>query len=127
RKILYRAPPGGQPATDGGGGNYLYGIVDSKVPGDDDKPSPEPKSLHKAGDGALKLDEMKMEVDPPAEWRQMFEEVWRQERDYFFEPSMNGVDWAAQRAKYAQLLPHVADRLSLTYVLGELIGELSNS
>ena len=40
---------------------------------------------------------------------------------------MNGVNWEQQREKYAQLLPYVADRLSLTYVLGELIGELSNS
>jgi len=53
--------------------------------------------------------------------------VWRQERDYFFEPSMNGVDWAKERDKYAQLLPYVADRYSLTYILGEMIGELSNS
>ncbi len=133
RKMLYRAPampPGGQapPAEEegGGGSNYSYGIIDSKLPGEDEK-TPEPKSLNKVGDGALKLDAMRMEVDPRAEWKQIFNEVWRQERDYFYEPSMNGVNWAAERDKYAQLLPYVADRLSLTYVLGELIGELSNS
>jgi len=129
RKILYRAqpaPPEGQAASAEGGGNYTYGIIDAKVPGEDDK-APEAKSLNKAGDGALKLDSMRMEIDPPAEWKQMFNEVWRQQRDYFFEPSMNGVNWAAERDKYAQLLPFVADRLSLTYVMGELIGELSNS
>ena len=84
-------------------------------------------SLAKVGDGALKLDNLSMEVDPPAEWKQIFNEVWRQQRDYFFEASMNGVNWEQQRDKYAQLLPYVADRLSLTYVLGEMIGELSNS
>ena len=73
------------------------------------------KSLAKVGDGALKLDTMTMEVDPPAEWTQIFNEVWRQERDYFFEASMNGVNWEQQREKYSQLLPYVADRLSLTY------------
>ena len=57
----------------------------------------------------------------------MFNEVWRQERDYFYEASMNGVDWEKMRDKYAQLLPYVADRYSLTYILGEMIGELSNS
>ena len=57
----------------------------------------------------------------------MFNEVWRQERDYFYEASMNGVDWQKEHDKYAQLLPYVADRYSLTYILGELIGELSNS
>ena len=57
----------------------------------------------------------------------MFNEVWRQERDYFFEASMNGVDWQKIRDQYAQLLPYVADRYSLTYVMGQMIGELSNS
>ena len=40
---------------------------------------------------------------------------------------MNGVDWQKMHDKYAQLLPYVADRYSLTYILGDLIGELSNS
>ena len=40
---------------------------------------------------------------------------------------MNGVDWEQEREKYAQLLPYVADRYDLTYLLGEMIGELSNS
>src|SRR5256885_14406152 len=70
---------------------------------------------------------MQTEVDPPQEWNQIFNEVWRQERDYFFEAAMNGVDWAKTRNKYAQLLPYVADRYSLTYIMGEMIGELSNS
>ncbi len=57
----------------------------------------------------------------------MFNEVWRQERDYFYDASMNGVDWQKMHDKYAQLLPYVADRYSLTYILGDMIGELSNS
>ncbi len=123
RKMLYRAPSA--PAGEGGGAN-AYGIIDPKVPGEEAK-GPAPKSLNTVGDGALKLDGMSMEVDPRAEWTQIFNEVWRQQRDYFYEPSMNGVNWPAERDKYAQLLPYVADRLSLTYVLGEMIGELSNS
>ncbi len=124
KKLLYAAPPptpsGAPPAgEEGAGGEHAYGIIDAKVP-PDDKPV-------KAGEGALKLDGMRMEIDPRAEWAQIFNEVWRQERDYFFEPSMNGVNWEAQREKYGQLLPYVADRLSLTYILGEMIGELSNS
>ena len=105
-KLLYRAE-----------GDGPTGIIDAKPP---DAP-------HKAGDGALKLDAMRVEVDPPQEWKEMFDEVWRQERDYFFEASMNGVDWQKIKDKYAQLLPFVADRYSLTYILGEMIGELSNS
>jgi tricorn protease len=105
-KLLYRGDNDGP-----------LGIIDAKPP---DAP-------HKVGDGALKLDTMRAEVDPPQEWKEMFNEVWRQERDYFFEKSMNGVDWPKIRDKYAQLLPAVADRYSLTYILGEMIGELSNS
>jgi tricorn protease len=123
RKMLYRAPA--TPAGEGGGAS-AYGIIDPKVPSEEAK-GPAPKSLNSVGDGALRLDAMRMEVDPRAEWRQIFNEVWRQQRDYFYEPSMNGVNWPAERDKYVQLLPYVADRLSLTYILGEMIGELSNS
>jgi tricorn protease len=114
-KLLYRgaAAPGGA----AGGGAPTYGIIDAKPP----------EAPHKVGDGSLKLEGMQAEADPAQEWKQMFNEVWRQERDYFFEASMNGVDWKKMRDKYAQLLPYVADRYSLTYILGEMIGELSNS
>ena len=132
KKILYAAPKsGGEESSEegGDGGPHMYGIIDAKVPpgGSDGPGGSDMKSLAKVGDGALKLDTMTMEVDPPAEWKQIFNEVWRQERDYFFEASMNGVNWEQERTKYAQLLPYVADRLSLTYILGEMIGELSNS
>ncbi|HUK23845.1 MAG TPA: PDZ domain-containing protein [Terriglobales bacterium] len=108
-KLLYESESGGP-------NGHTYGILDAK-----------PEGEKKVGEGALNLSTMRAEVDPPAEWKQMFNEVWRQERDYFYEPSMNGVDWEKVREKYAQLLPYVADRYSLTYILGEMIGELSNS
>jgi len=104
-KLLYRA--------DGG----ATGIIDAKPP----------DSPHKMGDGAISLSGMRALVDPPEEWKEIFNEVWRQERDYFFEAEMNGVDWQKIHDKYAQLLPAVADRYSLTYIMGEMIGELSNS
>ncbi|MFY9905648.1 MAG: PDZ domain-containing protein [Terriglobales bacterium] len=105
-KLLYRAE-----------GDGPAGIIDAKPP----------DSPHKVGDGALKLEGMRAQVDPPQEWKEMYNEVWRQERDYFYEPSMNGVDWQKVKDKYAQLLPYVADRYSLTYIMAEMIGELSNS
>jgi len=108
-KLLYEA--------EGGPSGHTYGIIDAK-------PSDQPK---KVGDNALNLNGMRAEIDPPAEWKQMFNEVWRQERDYFYEPEMNGVDWQKMHDKYAELLPYVADRYSLTYIMGEMIGELSNS
>ena len=112
-KLVYRAEDDGP-----------IGIIDTKSPGVDGKA---PDAPHKVGDGALKLDGMRVEVDPPQEWKEIFNETWRQERDYFFEPSMNGVDWQKTKDQYAQLLPYVADRYSLTYIMGEMIGELSNS
>ncbi len=129
KKILYGTPKGEGGGEGGENVEHEYGIVDAKVPEATDESSKESaaKPLAHPGEGALKLDAMKMEVDPPAEWKQIYNEVWRQERDYFYEPAMNGVDWQHEHDKYAQLLPYVADRLSLTYVLGELIGELSNS
>lgn len=102
-KILYQA------------GN-TFGIIDAK---------PDPQKH--VGDGAINVGGMRAEVDPPAEWKQMFNEVYRQERDYFFEASMNGNDWDAIRKKYEPLVPYVANRYDLTYILGEIIGELSNS
>ena len=121
-KLLYSAPrapePGPASYEQYGGAERGFGIIDAKPP--DHGP-------HHVGEGMLNLASMQMDVDPRAEWQQMFNEVWRQERDYFFEPSMNGVDWEKQREKYSQLLPDVADRYDLTYVLGEMLGELSNS
>jgi len=65
-------------------------------------------------------------VDRHAEWRQIFDESWRQMRDFFWNPEMNGVDWPAMRAKYAPLVPHVNHRADLTYVIGEMIAELNS-
>ena len=120
KKLLYSAPKGGGGVEDeeGDPSSNVYGIVDATPPSG---------SPHKPGDGALDLSGMRAQIDPRAEWQQMFYEVYRQERDYFFEPSMNGVDWDKVRDKYAQLLPYIADRYDLTYVLGEMIGELANS
>jgi tricorn protease len=103
-KLLYEGP------------DRSFGIIDAK-----------PDGQKKVGDGKLNLSGMRAEIDPPQEWKQVFNEVWRQERDYFYEAAMNGVDWQKEHDKYAQLLPYVADRYSLTYIMGELIGELSNS
>jgi tricorn protease len=67
-----------------------------------------------------------MQLDRHAEWNQIYFECWRQMRDFFFSPTMNGIDWKAMRDKYAALLPFVNHRNDLTYLLGELIGELNS-
>jgi tricorn protease len=74
----------------------------------------------------LDLSDMKVTVDRHAEWTQMFNESWRQMRDFFYAPNMNGVDWPAIRTKYAPLVEHVNHRADLTYIIGEMIGELNS-
>src|SRR5690606_17940724 len=68
---------------------------------------------------------MKAIVDLKAEWKQIYDESWRQMRDYFYDPNMHGVDWKAMHDKYAPLLSYVNHRDDLTYLIGELIGELN--
>jgi tricorn protease len=95
-----------------------YALVDTA--GDKAKPSSEtPKELDLAS--------IKQQVDPPAEWKEMFDQAWRLERDLFVNPDMNGVNWPEIRAKYEKLLPLVACRDDLNYVIGEMLGELGNS
>lgn len=64
-------------------------------------------------------------TDLHAEWKQVFDESWRQMRDYFYDPKMHGVNWKAVHDRYAQLLPYVNHRNDLTYLIGEMIGELN--
>jgi tricorn protease len=73
----------------------------------------------------LNLSGMEMNLDRRAEWQQIFAECWRQMRDFFYDPTMHGVDWRAMRARYEPLVPHVAHRADLTYVIGEMISELN--
>jgi tricorn protease len=64
---------------------------------------------------------------PAEEWPQIFDEVWRRFRDYFYAPNMHGYDWSALREQYRPLVAHVAHRSDLNYVIGEMIAELNVS
>ena len=85
-----------------------------------------PKDKLETKDHEHKVEGLDTQLDRHAEWNQIYFECWRQMRDFFFSPTMNGVDWKAMRDKYAALLPFVNHRNDLTYLLGELIGELNN-
>jgi tricorn protease len=85
-----------------------------------------PKDKIETKDHELKIEGLDMQLDRHAEWKQIYFECWRQMRDFFFAPTMNGFDWKAMRDKYAALLPFVNHRNDLTYLLGELIGELNS-
>jgi tricorn protease len=81
----------------------------------------------KVGDGKIESGTLMAWVDPRQEWMQMFNEAWRLERDFYYDPAMGGLDWNAIGARYRQLVPYVAHRADLNYILGELIGELGTS
>ena len=66
-----------------------------------------------------------LEKVPTEEWKQIFNEVWRRYRDFFYASNMHGYDWEALRQRYSQLLPDVAHRSDLNYVIGEMIAELT--
>ena len=73
----------------------------------------------------ISLSGMKLWVNMHEEWKQIYDEAWRQMRDFFYDPNMHGTDWKALHDKYAVLVPYVNQRNDLTYLIGELIGELS--
>jgi tricorn protease len=85
-----------------------------------------PKDKIETKDHEHKIEGLDMQLDRHAEWNQIYFECWRHMRDFFFSPTMNGVDWKAMRDKYAALVPFVNHRNDLTYLLGELIAELNS-
>ena len=102
KRLLYRAD-----------GNR-WGIVPT------DRPAPP-----KVGDGAIDVGTLEAMIDPRVEWAQIFRETWRIQREYFYDASMHGADWTALYEKYRTLLPFVAHRADLGYLIASLAGELA--
>ncbi len=100
KKVLYQGP------------NTIYGVVDAA--GDAN-----------VGDGKLNMDEMEVRVEPRAEWAQMFREVWRIERDFFYAENMHGLDWRATREKYKPFIKHVGHRNDLNYLFAQMMAEMT--
>jgi tricorn protease len=77
-----------------------------------------------AGDGALKLDDLQVWVDPRAEWKQMFHEVWRIERDFLYDPKAHGLDLAQAERVYAPFVDGIGGREGLNALFVEMLGNL---
>lgn len=86
----------------------------------------EPKENQRM-DKRLASDRLEATIDPVAEWRQIFNDAWRLQRDYFYDPNLHGVDWTAMRERYGRLLEDAVTRWDVNYILGELIAELNAS
>ena len=68
---------------------------------------------------------LQMKLNRSEEWEQMFEEAWRYERDYFYDPNIHGRNWATVYKRYAPLVPYVKHRADLSYIFDQMNGELS--
>ena len=75
--------------------------------------------------GPLKLDSMEVYVDPRAMWKQIYDETWRIERDFFYDPHYHGLDLDKVKKKYAPYLEGLASREELTYLFQECLGEMT--
>ena len=70
---------------------------------------------------------VRVKVNRPAEWAEMFGDAWRTMKYRFYDPAMHGMDWDAAKAKYEPLVPFVGDRQELLNIINEMIGELNAS
>lgn len=78
-------------------------------------------------DKPLRTTEMQMMVNPVEEWKQIFMDAWRLQRDYFYDEKMHGVNWTAIRDRYLKMLDGALTREEADFIIGEMIGELNAS
>src|SRR5262249_24852104 len=87
-------------------------------------PAP-PAAASGPASGALKTEGLEVKVDPRAEWRQMYREAWRVERDFFYDPGYHGLDLTAAEQRYAPYVDALSSRRDLNYLFSEMLGELT--
>ncbi|MDE3168314.1 MAG: PDZ domain-containing protein, partial [Acidobacteriota bacterium] len=80
----------------------------------------------KPGEGALNTAALEVKVDPRAEWTQMFHEVWRIERSYFYDPNLHGVNAADAEAQFAKYLPALGSRADLNYLFRDMLSDITS-
>jgi tricorn protease len=78
-------------------------------------------------DKPIHTNEMLMNVDPVQEWKQIFTDAWRLERDFFYDPNMHGVDWNLVKERYLKMINSAMTREEVDFIIGEMIGELNAS
>ncbi|MBK9313138.1 MAG: PD40 domain-containing protein [Acidobacteria bacterium] len=78
-----------------------------------------------AGAQMLKTSEMEVRIDPKVEWKQMYDEVWRGERDFFYDPNAHGLNIEEAKKKYAPYLESIAHRSDLNYLFTEMLNQLT--
>ncbi len=106
------------------GEKILYRKADTWATATTDDP-PAPGATPKPGIGPLKLEGWEVYVEPRAMWRQIYNETWRIERDFFYDPHYHGLDLAKVKKKYEPYLDGIAHRSELTYLFEECLGEMT--
>jgi tricorn protease len=116
KKLVYRTAP---PQAPSGGGNPSAAPVRPQIfLVDADKGVPAPNA------GRLDVT-LRMHLDPRAEFTQIFNEGWRLQRDYLYVPNMHGTNWPRMKEMYGAMLPHVAHRADLNYLLDNMGAEIA--
>ena len=67
-----------------------------------------------------------MNVDPIAEWKQMYHEVWRIQRSYFYDPNLHGVNTADSEKEYEKYLDSLSSRADLNYIFRDMLSEMTS-
>lgn len=107
------------------GSKMAYRVADSiEIRPADSKPDP---SAEDADKESVDPSALPLEVDPAAEWAQIFAEAWRLQRDFYWAEDMAGIDWPLVRKRYAALLPRISTRNELNDLIGQVISELGTS
>ena len=104
--------PDGSDLPPGGGPKPAWVIVPANAP-------------VKAGEGVLSFGDAKMRVDPHAEWAQMYHEVWRIERAFFYDPNFHGTNTVADEKKFEPYVQSIASRADLNYIFQEMLSAFS--
>ncbi|HSK71315.1 MAG TPA: S41 family peptidase [Pyrinomonadaceae bacterium] len=117
KETILQQPAGGYAISADGsklivGANRVYSVLDASPTGDKNK-----KTVSTSG--------LVTEINPVEEWNQIFNEVWRRYRDWFYVENMHGFNWEQIREDYKKWLPFVAHRSDLNYVISEMSSELT--
>jgi tricorn protease len=98
---------------------FIAGLKPMPPAGAPAAPPPAPSA---SGANALPTDALQVRVNPVQEWRQMYREAWRIEREFFYDPNAHGYDLAAAEKRYAPYLEHIVSRRDLNYLFAEMLG-----
>jgi tricorn protease len=104
-------------------GSWRIGTLKPMLPAG--APAPPPPAPGAGSDKTMPTQDIQVRVKPLEEWRQMYREAWRLEREFFYDPNLHGLDLEWAQKKYAPYLEAVASRADLNYLFAEMLGEIT--